>query len=278
MELEKHFLEWLSQILGWAYTILWSLSSYPQPILNYKRTSTVGTTIDYPVINVLGFLAYLIYITVFYFSDEIRSQYALRNNGLMPTVQPNDLAFAAHAFILSLVTLSQHTHYSWWRFEKPKTSLGARPSMAMSIIFAGCLGYVFTITQIVLIRHYVNPRTDWATIDIIYAISYLKLIATFVKYIPQVKMNIKNKSTTGWSIDQILLDMTGGVLSILQLCVDSYKQGDWSGITGNPAKLLLGNLSVLFDIIFMIQHYSLYNTDVEHMSDENEPLFADSDV
>ncbi|TQS39329.1 hypothetical protein Golomagni_00149 [Golovinomyces magnicellulatus] len=278
MELEEHYLKWISQILGWAYTLLWSVSFYPQPILNYKRTSTVGTTIDYPVINVLGFLAYLIYNTVFYFSDQIRSQYALRNNGLMPTVQLNDLTFAAHAFILSLVTLSQHTHYSWWRFQKPQSSLGVRPSKAIRIVIAGCLVYVFTITQIVLIRHYVNPRTDWAIIDIIYAISYLKIIATFVKYIPQIKMNIKNESTTGWSIDQILLDVSGGVFSTLQLCVDSYIQGDWSGITGNLAKLLLGNFSILFDIIFMIQHYLLYDPDTNHLSGENLSLFADSDV
>lgn len=47
-------------------------------------------------------------------------------------------------------------------------------------------------------------------------------------------------------------------MSILQLGIDSYLQGDWSGLTGNPVKLALGNVSVFFDIIFMVQHYWLY--------------------
>ena len=71
---------------------------------------------------------------------------------------------------------------------------------------------------------------------------------------PQVLTNYRNRSTTGWSIAQILLDFSGGILSIGQLCIDSYLQGDWSGITGNMVKLALGNVSVFFDIIFITQH------------------------
>ena len=33
---------------------------------------------------------------------------------------------------------------------------------------------------------------------------------------------------------------------------------DYTGITGNIAKFSLGFVSILFDIIFMIQHYILY--------------------
>lgn len=79
-----------------------------------------------------------------------------------------------------------------------------------------------------------------------------------MKYIPQVEINYRNKSTAGWSIGQILLDITGGILSTSQLAIDGYLQGDWSGITGNPVKLLLGNISIFFDVIFVTQHYVLY--------------------
>lgn len=75
---------------------------------------------------------------------------------------------------------------------------------------------------------------------------------------PQVLTNYRNRSTNGWSIWQILLDFAGGILSIAQLGVDSYLQGDWSGITGNPVKLALGNISIFFDVIFIVQHYILY--------------------
>ncbi len=40
--------------------------------------------------------------------------------------------------------------------------------------------------------------------------------------------------------------------------IDSSLQSDWSGITGNPVKLYLGNITIVFDIVFMVQHYILY--------------------
>lgn len=92
----------------------------------------------------------------------------------------------------------------------------------------------------------------------VYAISYVKLVVTLVKYIPQLVTNYNNKSTHGWSIHQILLDLIGGFLSLGQLGIDSYIQRDWSGVTGNPVKLSLGNSSLIFDSMFIIQHYILY--------------------
>lgn len=75
---------------------------------------------------------------------------------------------------------------------------------------------------------------------------------------PQVLTNYRNSSTHGWSIAQVLLDFAGGLLSIAQLGIDSYLQHDWSGVTGNPVKFALGNISIFFDVIFMVQHYFLY--------------------
>lgn len=88
--------------------------------------------------------------------------------------------------------------------------------------------------------------------------TYVKLLVTVFKYIPQVIANHRRRSTEGWSIDQVLLDACGGVFSLVQLVVDSSMQADWSGLTGNPVKLGLANISLLFDIVFMTQHYVLY--------------------
>jgi len=87
---------------------------------------------------------------------------------------------------------------------------------------------------------------------------------------PQVWVNYKRKSTQGWSIWQILFDLTGGVLSILQLVIDSSLQADWSGITGNSVKLGLGNVSIFFDLIFIMQHYFLYTMPEKPEVGENE--------
>ncbi|KAF8933770.1 hypothetical protein BGZ52_006788 [Haplosporangium bisporale] len=97
---------------------------------------------------------------------------------------------------------------------------------------------------------------EW--IDILYYLSYIKLTISFIKYCPQVYINYKVSSTVGWSIGNILLDFTGGVLSIAQLILDAYISGDWSGISGDPVKFGLGFVSIMFDIIFITQHYILY--------------------
>lgn len=72
-------------------------------------------------------------------------------------------------------------------------------------------------------------------------------------------MNIKRKSTVGWSIQNVLLDFTGGSLSVTQLCLQCAVANDWTQISGNPVKFGLGFVSMLFDIVFMIQHYGLYS-------------------
>ena len=48
------FLNVLSGLFGWVYFFAWSASFYPQPLLNWRRRSTTGTTVDFPFINVLG--------------------------------------------------------------------------------------------------------------------------------------------------------------------------------------------------------------------------------
>ena len=45
-------------------------------------------------------------------------------------------------------------------------------------------------------------------------------------------MNYIRKSTVGWSIINVLLDMTGGVLSMAQLFFDAWRNDDWEGVAG----------------------------------------------
>lgn len=54
---------------------------------------------------------------------------------------------------------------------------------------------------------------------------YSKAGITFVKYLPQVYLNYKRKSTVGWSIANIFLDFTGGSLSLLQQLIDTVARG-----------------------------------------------------
>jgi hypothetical protein len=67
-------------------------------------------------------------------------------------------------------------------------------------------------------------------------------------------MNAARRSTKGWSLDNVLLDLGGGVLSIGQLLLSCLTLDEWSLITGNPIKLGLGLTSIGFDCVFVLQH------------------------
>lgn len=51
-------------------------------------------------------------------------------------------------------------------------------------------------------------------LDLLYFLSWIKLYISFAKYLPQAFLNYKRKSTVGWAIENILLDLTGGTLSL----------------------------------------------------------------
>ncbi|KAF2197004.1 hypothetical protein GQ43DRAFT_403946 [Delitschia confertaspora ATCC 74209] len=251
------FAKAFSRVLGWIYFLAWSLSFYPQPILNWRRRSTQGLAIDFPTCNVLGFICYTISTGAFLYSSTIRSQYAYRHpTSPEPTVRFNDFVFGVHCMIASIVVYSQF----WTKIWGFRVSTRQRASSTVLGIFCGCLLAIFIVTCIVRIKGKDGgyDPSGWAWIDVIYAMSFAKIVVTVVKYIPQVYVNYKRKSTVGWSIWTILLDIIGGVLSLAQLIIDSSLQADWSGITGNPVKLMLANISIIFDIIFIVQHYVLY--------------------
>lgn len=276
------FLGFLSALFGWVYTICWSLSFYSQPLLNWQRKSTSGTTIDFPMVNTLGFVTYFLFNYLFLYSETIRTQYGNRHHGLMPTAQPNDLVFALHATILSAISTSMYFPSLWPGF-RHASPIGRRPSRFMMGVMLGCLFGVAIVVAVVLS----SPQAgfgdgtvpgEWVWLDAVYALSYVKLLITLVKYAPQMVTNWKHRSTAGWSIGQILLDATGGVLSIAQQSIDSWVQRDWSGITGNPVKFALGNVSIIYDIVFITQHYVLYaETGDKHLEAERAALIEEGE-
>ncbi|RYP90207.1 hypothetical protein DL770_003670 [Monosporascus sp. CRB-9-2] len=264
------FLEFLSYIFGWIYTTCWSLSFYPQPMMNIRRKTTGGSVVDFPFINTFGFLAYFISNCAFYYSPVIRHQYALRNKGLTPTVAFNDIVFAGHATLISGVLLTQYFKPSLWGLDN---AAGRQPSRTILGVFFGSFVAVAAVIFIVVSTPPdADPKTSWAWLDVMYTVSYVKLVVTVVKYAPQLLHNFRTQSTKGWAIGGMLLDFAGGSLSIAQQAIDAYLQRDWSGITGNPVKFALGNVSMLYDLGFMTQHYILYRGDSEEKRDERESL------
>ncbi|CAD0057073.1 unnamed protein product [Aureobasidium pullulans] len=258
----------ISWLLGWSYFTSWSLSFYPQPLRCWKRRSTRGITVDFPLLNIVGFTSYFISTTSFLFSHEIRQQYAVRHPfAPEPTVRFNDLVFALHGTIVCFVFYSQF-YPRLWNFEVVKGQRAS--STALGIFYGSIIGVAITVLLVSLFKGGRDTADSWADIDVIYAFLTSNLSSLSANTPLKHGYNYKIKSTAGWAIDMIWLDFIGGVMSLLQLIIDSALQADWSGITGNPAKLFLAMFSLCFDMIFFVQHYVLYKGNELPSEDEEE--------
>ncbi|RKP15396.1 PQ loop repeat-domain-containing protein [Piptocephalis cylindrospora] len=233
-----------SAVLGWIYFAAWSISFYPQVWLNYRRKSVKGLSLDFLYLNILGFSCYTIYNVNLFANPSIRAQYQLKHDGHLPQVQPNDVVFGAHALVITMVTIGQTF---WYRSRSGPMNF---PWTAL------ILSIIAIIITVIFCALGATGHMTW--LDVLYEVSMVKVVVSFVKYCPQLYMNFRRKSTQGWSIGNILLDFTGGLLSLAQSIFDAGMADDWGGLTGNPSKLALSILSLVFDTAFIIQHYGLY--------------------
>ncbi|XP_076753782.1 cystinosin-like isoform X2 [Xylocopa sonorina] len=236
----------ISSVVGWIYFLAWSVSFYPQIYSNYKRKSVVGLNFDYLSLNLVGFIMYALFNCGLFWIPEVELEYFRRYpKGLNP-VQVNDIFFALHATFATVITIIQCFVYETGTQRVSTTARIIHSIFAVFILISMILAIVNTI--------------KW--LDFLYYCSYVKLSITLIKYVPQAFYNYKRKSTVGWSIGNIFLDFTGGMLSMLQMILNAYNYDDWESIFGDPTKFGLGFFSVAFDIFFIIQHYVLYRMNI----------------
>ncbi|XP_046330208.2 cystinosin-like [Haliotis rufescens] len=232
----------INAVIGWIYFVAWSVSFYPQVYSNYKRKSVVGLNFDFLCYNITGFLAYGFFNIGMFWIPLVKAQYFQEHARGINPVQLNDVIFTLHAVFVTLVTIGQCFIYERG---------GQKVSKICTVLLAGTWLFAFIALFVA-----VGKKITW--LEYLYYFSYIKLGVTLIKYIPQAWMNYRRKSTLGWSIGNVLLDFTGGSLSLLQMFLIAYNNDDWGSIFGDPTKFGLGFFSILFDILFMIQHYCLY--------------------
>ena len=257
----------ISSVLGWVYFFSWTLSFYPQVILNHMRGTTVGMASDKLVFDVLGFSCLSVYSVAMYCIPSVRNAYRNANDDNNPKVQINDVCFALHAMILTFVQIGQIIV-----FDGKKQMPTAKCFIGTSVVVVVVMIYLALVVSEVFSSDYFT-MLSW-----LYFISFVKIGVTLVKYVPQVLLNFNRKSTVGWNITGCVMDLVGGTLSQLQLLLDCDNTNDWSGVTGDIVKLLLGAVSVVFDIIFMTQHYCLYpeREDLHDTKGDYAPLLVDN--
>jgi len=250
LEEEKDFLYYLSIVFGWIYFVAWSVSFYGQFIENFRRKSVSGLNFDFEIYNLVGFSGYTIYTVRGYLDDNL-------GTGI---VQIQDIFFAAHALLLTILTLIQILY-----FYNPKDKLQKISNITITIILVLIWGAIL-LTIVEYGFEYYDPHVKQDRKYIFNSLVYLgwsKVFISLIKYIPQCVSNFKRKSTIGWNIHNILLDFTGGAFSFGQNIIDSCR--DAFSVTSegqskplNIAKYALSFISIFFDIIFMVQHYILF--------------------
>lgn len=161
----------------------------------------------------------------------------------------NDMVFACLAFGMSCIQLVQIFMYD----------RGQQGNITWWVVI-----FLIVLYIIVFVAFFIDAfsgnviNTHWDTFLIA---GYAKAAITFVKYVPQVYLNWKRKSTVGWSLANVLLDLTGGSLSMLQIVIDTAVLGKslFSSDAFNVVKFILSLMSIVFDSIFLFQHYCLYH-------------------
>ncbi|GFY87280.1 PQ-loop repeat family protein [Actinidia rufa] len=247
-------LEVLSSVLGWIAFAAWSISFYPQVILNFRRKSVVGLNFDFVVLNLTKHSSYLIYNASLFFSSIVQRQYREKYGFNQVNSEShklkkvayrigaaNDVAFSAHAVLLTAFTLFQIAIYERGNQKVSKTSIAI-----VSVAWLSAAVCVFIAL----------PSHSW--LWLVSCFNTLQVVMTVIKYIPQAVMNFQRKSTVGFSIGNILLDLLGGVTNYGQMAVQSIDQNSWVNFYGNIGKTLLSLVSIFFDLLFILQHYVLY--------------------
>ncbi|KNA14586.1 hypothetical protein SOVF_106160 [Spinacia oleracea] len=232
----------LYEVLGWVAFVAWSISFYPQVIMNFRRKSVVGLNFDFVILNLTKHSSYLVYNVVLYFSASVQAQYRHKfGDDQMIPVAANDVAFSIHAVLLTAFTLFQIFIYERKNQRFSKAAIGIVCAVWLSA--AVC---VFVAIH----------RHSWFWLITVF--NTIQVIMTVIKYVPQAIMNFRRKSTDGFSIGNILLDLTGGVTNYGQMAMQSIDQKSWVNFYGNIGKTLLSLVSIFFDVLFIIQHYVLY--------------------
>lgn len=235
----------VSEVFGWIYFFAWSFSFYPQCYENWKRKSVVGFSLDFLCLNITGFVCYATYNVCLYFGQSFQLEYLAANSAVSIPVKVNDVVFSLHAVAICSFQIFQCCIYD-----------RGTQKVALPVILLTVAMWISIVIVLLLVSALGQQVVTW--LFFINFLSWLKAGITFIKYMPQAWLNFKRKSTVGWSIGNVLLDLTGGLFSFGQLFVDAVYVGNWSGFSGDVAKTLLAVFSILFDGIFITQHYICY--------------------
>ena len=82
-----------NQVIGWIYFLAWTISFYPQIVLNFQRKSVEGLNFDYITLNIIGFACYTAFNWALYFSDYIFNIYEKEHPGMVDSCKDHNFCY-----------------------------------------------------------------------------------------------------------------------------------------------------------------------------------------
>jgi cystinosin len=161
---------YLSMVVGWIYFVAWSVSFYPQIIENFWRRSVVGLNFDYLALNITGFIAYGVFNVGLFWIPKVKEQYKDKHPGGINPVQINDVVFTLHA-----IAATGFTIFQCFIFERGKQRVSVLTWILLAILWLTVFISLFVV---------IGGKLSW--LNFLYVFSYVKLVVTLIKYIPQV--------------------------------------------------------------------------------------------
>lgn len=219
----------LSAVIGYTYLIIWSVSFYFSGSTIISKKSSEGYSINFNILNCLGFSFLSVKYLVSFFKNE-------------DSIMVNDILFAVHALVISLIIQGLILYYPRGKNVLHKSTV-----------------YIILIIFISIILYSIIYFFDSNIAGIFDFIGMQKILITIFKYIIQIRFNFIRKSTYGWSTVNTVLDISGGALNLIQYLIDhNESNNDNDNNMFNNIKFLLGNVTIFFDLVLLYQRFILY--------------------
>ncbi|CCK72066.1 uncharacterized protein KNAG_0I02810 [Huiozyma naganishii CBS 8797] len=252
------FRGWLSfdNVMGGIYVVAWSVSMYPPVTTNWHYKSTNGVSPDFVLLNTSGYMYQVISTTLQFYGWRPSSTSASRG-GKVPVEQPIvttfDVWYAVHGLLLCYALLSQYIlGKQLWHFSENRP-VTMKPLYKKILLLSLTLFVASTVRICVAV--YTTGWDNSKLLQYTNDLYMLKISMSITKYIPQIRYNYARKSLKGFALKAVVLDIIGGVASILQLV---YQLGTahgfhWSTFVSNFGKIGMALVTILFSSVFVAQ-------------------------
>ncbi|CCK72065.1 cystinosin-like protein ERS1 KNAG_0I02800 [Huiozyma naganishii CBS 8797] len=241
------------RVLGAVYVAAWSVSMYTPVVTNYAVRSSNGVSPDFVALNTAGYFYLVCSYLLQMFGWVPASEDSASSKLVAPNVSLFDLLYCTHGELLNVVLWTQV------RFGKVLWGFQHDHSRRMKPVYYRIFALsVLVFVQLTAKFTYDCVQFGWdnhRTLRYCNRLFLLKICMSLIKYVPQVRHNHERRSVKGFSIPGVMLDIAGGVCSLLQLLLQLAGDGafTWSLVKVNFGKIALSMVTLMFCLIFILQ-------------------------